>query len=173
MSRNKKNTAPAALPCPVRSVLLPADALHVPVRVHEGPCQYVCMRIRAHQKPPIPPATNLVSRFGGSGNGLSHELPAAKAAAELVHQTSCIFRVQTEGTCVGQMKLPPGWFFSAPVTHSSGLNEQLPLRLRYQRKSFIMQSCSGITDLMTRKYTAEINTHANREAQLSQKSPTS
>ena len=64
MSRNKKNTAPAALPCPVQSVLLPADALPVPVRVHEGP---------RTSKNPIPPATNLVSRFGGSGNGLSHE----------------------------------------------------------------------------------------------------
>ena len=114
MSRHMKNTARAALPCPVQSVLLPADALHVPVRVHEGPCQYVFMKVRAHQKPPIPPATNLVSRRGGSGNGLGQELPVAKAVAELVHQTPCRFRVKTEGTtCIGPMKLPPDWgFFS-------------------------------------------------------------
>ena len=56
--------------------------------------------------------------FGGSGNGLSHELPTAKAAAEIVHQTPCRFRVETEGTLVRRpMKLPPDWDSSAHVTH--------------------------------------------------------
>ena len=110
----QENTARAALPCLVQSVLLPADALPVPVRVHEGPCQHVFMKVRAHQNLPIRPATNLVSRFGGSGNGLSHELPEAKAVAELVHKASCLFRVETERTLVRRpMKRAPDWgFFS-------------------------------------------------------------
>ena len=137
MSRNKKNTAPAALPCPVQSVLLPADALHVPVRLHEGPCQCVCMEVRAHQNPPIPPASNLVSRFGGRSHGLGQELPAAKPVAELVHQASCLFRVETEGTLVRRpTKLPPGWgFFST----SDALMRITTTGLRFPRKSFIMQ----------------------------------
>ena len=115
--QEKHSSGCLTLPCPARALACRRSThastcswRSVPVRVHE---------IRAHQKPPIPPASNLVSRFGGRGHGLGQSFPRRK-----LQRNSCtrhlVFSVSRLKAHLSddQRNFHLAGFFSAPVTHS-------------------------------------------------------